>query len=186
MAVDDGQFRRSDRRAPIAAVVLSLPSYVEAIRTATVEVDGRDATERIASLVESTGHLSDLRAVLLDGVVVGGFNVIDIDWLHSRLRWPVITVTRRPPDRERIRAALLKWFPRDHRERARRIAAHPLFRVPTGGAPIYASIVGAPRRDAIALLRRTPVRGYWPEALRLAHLVASAGAERTVKTKGPA
>jgi endonuclease V-like protein UPF0215 family len=186
VAVDDGRFVRSDRRAPLAAVVLSLPNYVEAVRLGTVEVDGRDATERIAALVESTGHLADLRAVLLDGVVVGGFNVVDIDRLHLRLAWPIVTVTRRPPDRKRIDAALRKWFPRDHRERARRIRAHPLFRVPTAGRPIYASVVGATRRDAIALVRRATVRGYWPEPLRLAHLVASARAERTVKTEGPA
>ncbi len=177
MAVDDGRFRRQDRYAPLAAVVLSLPNYVEAIRVGKVEVDGRDATERIAALVESTGHLADLRAVLLDGVVVGGFNVVDIDRLHRRLLWPVVTVTRRPPDRGRIRAALLKWFPRDHQERARRIRAHPLFRVPTEGQPIYASVVGATRRDAIALVRRATLRGFWPEPLRLAHLVASARAE---------
>ena len=185
VAVDDGRFTRGDRRAPLAAVVMSLPGYVEAVRLGSVEVDGRDATERIAMLIESTGHLADLRAVLLDGVVVGGFNVVDIDRLHDRLRWPIVTVTRRPPDRAKIRAALRKWFRRDHLERVRRIEAHPLFRVPTGGQPIYASVVGAPRRDALALLHRTTVRGYWPEPLRLAHLVASAHSERIVKTDWP-
>ena len=186
VAVDDGRFQRVDRRAPLAAVVMSLPSYVESIRVGSVEVDGRDANERIASLVESTGHLAELRAILLDGVVVGGFNVVDIDRLHRRLGWPGITVTRRPPDREGIRAALAKWFPRDHRLRLARIQAHPLFRVPTDGRPIYASVVGATRRDAAALLRRATVRGHWPEPLRWAHLVASAGSERTVKSKHPA
>lgn len=186
VAVDDGRFERTDLRAPLAALVVSTPNYLEAARVGSVEVDGRDATERIAALVESTGHLADVRAILLDGIVVGGFNVVDIDRLHARLRWPVITVTRRPPDRERIRAALRKWFPRDHAERRRRMQVHRLFRVPTDGEPIYASVVGAPMRDALVLLRRTTVRGHWPEPLRLAHLVASAAAERTVKTPEPA
>lgn len=186
VAVDDGRFARTDRRAPIAAVVVSTPAYVEAVRVDSVEVDGRDATERIAGLIESTGHLEDIRAVLLDGVVVGGFNVVDIDRLHIRLGWPIVTVTRRPPDHAKIRAALRTWFPRDHRERTRRIEAHRLFRVPTDGQPIYASAAGATQRDAIALLHRTTVLGHWPEPLRLAHLVASARAERTVKTEQPA
>ena len=186
VAVDDGRFRRTQRFAPLAAVVVSLPGYVEAVRVDRVEVDGVDATERIEALIEATGHTQDIRAVVLDGVVVGGFNVVDLDRLHRRVGWPIITVTRRAPDRDRIRAALAKWFPKDHRLRRRRIEAHALFRVPTAGEPIFASVVGATRRDATALIHRMTVRGYWPEPLRLAHLVASARAERTVKTGGPA
>ena len=179
VAVDDGRFRRTDRRAPICAVVVSLPNEVEAVRIGSVEVDGIDATERIVELIEATGHGEDLRAVLLDGTVVGGFNVVDLNRLHRATRLPVICVTRREPDRVRIRRALVKWFPRDGRARWRKLAAHRLFPVPTGALPIRASVVGATRRDARALLARATRRGYWPEPLRLAHLIASARA-RTV------
>lgn len=167
----------------MAAVVVSLPHDIEAVRIGSVEVDGRDATERIATLIESTGHLADVRAVLLDGVVVGGFNVVDLDRLHARVGWPVVTVTRRPPDRARIRAALKKWFPRDHAERRRRMESHRLFRVPTPALPIYASVVGARHGDALALVRRAASRGFWPDPLRLAHMIASAVSDRTVKAE---
>ncbi len=175
VGVDDGAFARTDRTAPIAAVVLSAPQYVEAIGTSSVRVDGRDGTRAVISLVRATGALEGLRAVLLDGVVVGGFNVLDLDELHRALGLPVVAVTRRPPDFPRIRAALDAWFPRDASERWRRLKAHRLFRVPTAGAPILAAAVGCPARDAIVLVHHTTVRGFWPEPLRLAHLVASAG-----------
>ncbi|MGI0068129.1 MAG: DUF99 family protein, partial [Thermoplasmata archaeon] len=93
VAIDDGRFERTDRRARIAAVVLSLPQRVEAVALGSVEVDGADATEGIIALVESTGHIADLRAVLLDGPVVGGFNVVDLDALHRRLGLPIVAVT---------------------------------------------------------------------------------------------
>jgi len=178
VGVDDGAFDRSDRTAPIAAVVLSAPDYVEAVRVGHVRVDGRDGTRAVIALVRATRPLDGLRALLLDGAVVGGFNVLDLDALHRALGIPVVAVTRRPPDFAGIRAALRKWFPRDSDQRWRRLRAHRLFPVPTGGRPILAAAVGCAARDAIALVRRTSVRGYWPEPLRLAHLVASAGAPR--------
>jgi len=176
VGVDDGAFARSDRFAPIAAVVVSAPGYVESIRTSRVRVDGRDATRRVVALVRSTGPIDGLRAVLLDGAVLGGFNVVDLDAVHRALGRPVVAVTRRPPDFARIRVALAKWFPRDAPERWRVLTAHRLFAVPTvGGRPIRAAAVGCSRADAARLVRRTTVRGHWPEPLRLAHLVASAG-----------
>ncbi len=187
VAVDDGAFSRDDSTAPIAAVVVSVPQYVEAIRTGRVRVDGRDATRRTIALVRATGPLDGLRALLVDGAVLGGFNVLDLDLLHRSLSLPVVAVTRRPPDLRRIRAALEKWFPRDAAERMRLLTAHRLFRVPTAGQPILAAAVGCRRADASRLVVRTAVRGYWPEPLRLAHLVASAGrtpptpADRTLK-----
>jgi uncharacterized protein len=175
VGVDDGAFVRGDRSAPIAAVVLSVPEYVEAVRTDRVRVDGRDATRRVVAVVRATGPLDGVRAVLLDGAVLGGFNVVDLDAVHRALGRPVVAITRRAPEFPRIRAALRKWFPKDAARRYRLLTAHRLFRVPTGGRPILAAAVGCSRADAILLVQRTTVRGYWPEPLRLAHLIASAG-----------
>ena len=174
LGVDDGAFARNDTFAPIAAVVVSAPSYVEAVRTSRVRVDGTDGTERVISLVRSLGALDGVRALLLDGAVVGGFNVVDLDALHDALGIPIVAVTRRPPDFERIHVALRTWFGRDAERRWRLLRAHRLVRVPTGEAPILAAGVGCRAADAIALVRRTTVRGFWPEPLRLAHLIASA------------
>jgi uncharacterized protein len=183
VAVDDGAFARTARYAPIAAVVVSLPAYVESIRTGRVEVDGTDATERVIALVRATGPTEGLRALLLDGAVVGGFNVLDLGALARELRLPVVAVTRRRPDYGRIRDALRKWFPRDRDARWKALRAHRLFPVSTGARPIYATVVGGSRADAVALLHRSAVRGYWPEPVRLAHLVASAGARPPKRPK---
>jgi len=174
VAVDDGAFDRRARFAPLAAVVVSLPGYVESVRRGRVRVDGRDGTEAVIALVRSTGPLDGVRALLLDGAVVGGFNVLDLDAIGQSLGLPVVALTRRPPDFPRIRAALSTWFGTDAARRWRLLRAHRLFRVPTDGAPLLATAVGCRRAEAIALVRRARVRGFWPEPLRLAHLVASA------------
>ncbi|MGA8604679.1 MAG: DUF99 family protein [Thermoplasmata archaeon] len=175
VGVDDGAFDRSERTAPLAAVSLALPDHVEAVRTTHVRVDGTDGTRRVVALVRSLGPLDGVRAVLLDGAVVGGFNVLDLDTLHRELRLPIVAVTRRPPAFPLIHAALKKWFPKTARARWSLLRAHRLFPVPTGGHPIQAAAVGCSRADATLLVRRATIQGHWPEPLRLAHLVASAG-----------
>jgi len=181
--VDDGAFGRSDSFAPIAAVVVSAPSYIEAVRVGRVRVDGTDGTEGVIALVRATGPIDGIRAVLLDGAVVGGFNVLDLDRIHESLGIPVVALTRRPPDFARIHAALRTWFGTDAERRWRLLRAHRLRRVPTGGEPILAASVGCRSADGATLVRRTTVRGFWPEPLRLAHLIASAR-HRTPRPRG--
>ncbi|MFY9717477.1 MAG: DUF99 family protein [Thermoplasmata archaeon] len=174
VGVDDGAFARGDRTAPVAAVVVSAPERVESIRLTRVRVNGRDGTERIIRLLRLLDDRVGIRAVLLDGPVVGGFNVLDLDAIRTAVGVPVIAVTRRRPDAARIRAALERWFPRTAEARLALLRQHRLFRVRTGGLPIWAAASGCTAADAVHLLHRATARGYWPEPLRLAHLIASA------------
>lgn len=175
IGLDDGPFLRSSRRAALVGVVFSTPNYVEGIVRTSVTIDGTDATDRILSLLGSSSFLDGVRAVILDGIAVGGFNLIDLDRLHDGLQRPIVTVTRRPPDFPAIRSALRKYFPRDASARWRLVRAHALFRVATpDGNPLRVSAVGCTRADATAIVRRTTVRGNLPEPLRLARLVARA------------
>ena len=173
--IDDGAFVRGDRYAPIAAVIVSAPSRVEAVRVGRVRVDGRDATARVLGLLRTLRGSEGIRAVLIDGAVLGGFNVLDLDAVRRGAGVPVVAVTRRRPDFRAIRSALRRWFPRTAEARYALLRRHRLARVPTGGEPIWVAAAGCTARDAGALVHRTAVLGHWPEPLRLAHLVASAG-----------
>ncbi|EQD39781.1 protein containing DUF99 [mine drainage metagenome] len=175
IGVDDGAFRRTSGRAPLAAVRLSLPRRIEAVGRSSVTVDGLDATDRILRLVRATGPVSDLRALLLDGPLVGGFNVVDLDRLAGELRLPIVTVSRHRPDLRRIREVLEQYFPDEAAERWRLLSRHPPRPWGPGPGPLWGAVVGARRPSAARLLERTAVEGRWPEPLRLAHLVASAG-----------
>jgi len=187
VGVDDGAFARGDRFAPVAAVVVSAPDRVEAVRLSRVRVDGTDGTGRVVRLVRSLRPDGGIRAVLLDGPVLGGFNVLDLDAIRRAVGLPVVALTRRPPDAARIRAALVRWFPRSARARLALLRQHRLLRVPTSGLPIWAAASGCTQADAVRLVHRATVRGFWPEPLRLAHLVASAArppggrSDRTIK-----
>jgi uncharacterized protein len=174
VGVDGGPFRRDSHRAGVAFVVCSLPDRVDGVFATDVAVDGADATRRIAAAIRASGHWQGIRAVLLDGVTVGGFNVVDLDGLARSLGRPVIAVTRQPPDLAAVDAALRTYFPRDRGRRSRLVHARPLFRVSVRGGSLMVAVAGARQADAAALVRRSIREGRWPEPLRLAHLVARA------------
>jgi uncharacterized protein len=179
VGIDDGAFDRRDRYAPIAAVVVSVPDHLEAVGLSQVRVDGTDGTARVVALFRLVSPPEGVRAILLDGAVVGGFNILDLDAIHRATSLPVVAVTRRRPDFARIRAALDRWFPRTAATRFALLRRHRLFRVPTGAQPIWATAAGCTTADAAWLVRRTTVVGYWPEPLRVAHLVAAAAGSPT-------
>jgi len=58
------------------------------------------------------------------------------------------------------------------------VHAKRLFRVPVAGGWLEVAVAGATRAEAGILVRRSVREGRWPEPLRLARLVARAGARR--------
>lgn len=158
----------------MAFVVCSLPDRVDGVFTTDVAVDGKDATARLADAIRSSGHLDGIRAVMLDGITLGGFNVVDLAALARTLGRPVVAVTRRKPDFDAVDGALRTYFANDRGRRRRLIRARPLFAVPIGDGSLQVAVAGATRSEAAALVRRSIREGRWPEPLRLAGLVARA------------
>src|SRR5206468_12841917 len=117
---DEGQVPvPRDRRCPLPflrrigpgrGVVVQAPAYIEGVLTTMAQVDGHDATDRIAAMVAGSRYRAGLAMILIDGTAVGGFNVIDVDSLHERVDRPVVTVTRRKPDLAAIETALRRRF----------------------------------------------------------------------------
>src|SRR5256885_2296237 len=125
LGIDDAPFRFSDETVPVVGVVVQAPSYIEGVLTTLAEVDGHDATERIAGMVRRSRYLAGLAAILIDGTAVGGFNVIDIDAVHKAVDRPVITVTRKRPNLGSIETALRRRFD-DWKERFASIRRHEI------------------------------------------------------------
>jgi endonuclease V-like protein UPF0215 family len=173
---DDAPFVRPllrssvQERSPVnVAGVVCAGTRFEGMVWGEIQQDGWDATETLAQLLLNGKFLAQLHLVLIDGISMGGFNIIDLPQLAARLCRPCVAVMRRPPDLAAIEQAL-HHLPDaaqrlDRIRRAGAIYAHP---------PFYFQVCGAsPEATAEALIRLTD-RGHVPEALRLAHLIAAA------------
>ena len=144
-----------------------------------IRKDGADATVRIAELVRGSQFDGHIRAVLLGGIAVGGFNVIDIHALAAELARPVLVVARRLPRLALIRAALEK-LPRGAGKW--RLIEQAGAMEPVGN--VFVQRAGLDIAEARALLAATTLHGNMPEPLRLAHLIA--GGIVTGKSRGRA
>ncbi len=172
LGIDDAPFRFSNETVPIVGVVVQAPSYIEGVLTTLADVDGHDATERIAAMVRRSRYRAGLAAILIDGTAVGGFNVIDIDAVHAAVDRPVVTVTRKKPNLGSMEAALRRRFD-DWQERLAIIRRHEIEAIRTGHGSVWVTYVGVSRTEVQEVLSLTTVRGVLPEPLRVAHLIAA-------------
>ena len=175
LGIDDGGFvPRTKGTVDVVGVVYRGGYWFEGVMRAEITIDGLDATEKIAAMIESSPYYRELRVVVLDGVTFAGFNVVDISKLSRRVELPVISVTRKKPDLEEIRSALKNLPEFEIRWRAMENAGK-IFEVETrkGENPVYMHIAGILREDAEKIMKKTSTRSLIPEALRVAHIIAS-------------
>lgn len=173
LGIDDGPFTWGDPEADVVGVLMRGGSYVEAVLRTRVMVDGTDATDKLVAMLAPSRYLEQLHCLMLDGACLGGFNVVDLDQLRAALGVPVLSVTRDPPDRAAIEAALRKHFP-DAERRLALLGKHPLHRVETEHNPLWVQCVGLGLEEARGVVKRTTIRGVIPEPVRVAHLIAAA------------
>ncbi len=175
LGVDDGKFvPRSGGHVIVVGVVFRGGYWFEGVMSTMITVDGFDATSQICSMITSSPHYRQLRAVFLNGVTFAGFNVVDIKELNEKTGLPVVAITTKRPDLSKFRLAL-KNLPRsDERWQAVLNAGDlSVVKAQRGSQKVYVEVVGITIEVAEEIIRLTSTRSNMPEALRVAHLIAS-------------
>lgn len=173
LGIDDSPFKFKDEKALVVGALIRLPNYLESVMRTEVTVDGTDSTDILVEMVSRSRYKDQVKAVMLDGIALAGFNVVDIERMHSELGVPVITVTRDRPDFDRVRDALVKHFP-DWKNRYSMMTRLELREIETQQKPVYACAVGLSWGEVARLVVQSTVRGVVPEPIRVAHLISSA------------
>jgi len=172
LGIDDSPFSFSDKYTTIIGVVMRGGEYLEGVLSRQISIDGDDATLICIDMIKNTKHRNQLKALLLDGITFGGFNVVDIQEVHTSTNLPVITVTRDKPDFYKIEKALKNNFA-DWKRRLDLMKKGRLRVVKTSYNPIYIKYVGIDFEDAKEIIKLSTIRGVIPEPIRIAHLIAS-------------
>ena len=131
--------------------------------------DGRNATTKLVAMLRESRYYPQLHYVMLDGIALGGFNVVDIHRLWEETRLPVLVVVRREPDLDAVRSALMRLPAWEARWRLIRKAGQM---EPLKG--LYVQRAGLDRDEAESLLTLSCTRAKIPEPLRAAHIIAGA------------
>ncbi len=175
LGIDDGIFvPHTSGAVDVVGVVYRGGHWLDGVMRTQVTIDGMDATEKIAAMIKKSPYYEELRVVILNGVTFAGFNVVDINELFKTLSLPVIAVTREKPDLKRIRKAL-ENLPGWKRRWQAVESAGKIIEVQTRNTEeaVYMQISGVSQEDAEKILKSTSTRSNVPEALRVAHIIAS-------------
>ena len=166
---DDGSFTRAHRGDVVVVGAVFSHTRLEGMLAGRVRRDGRNAAATLVRLIAASQFASQLRLVLLQGVALAGFNVVDVEALQRATGMAVLVVARRRPDLSAIRRALerLPGGARKWRLIERLGAMEP-------AAGLYVQRAGIALPDAERVLDRLALHSRLPEPLRVAHLAAGA------------
>jgi endonuclease V-like protein UPF0215 family len=175
LGVDDAAFTPHVKgHVPVVGVVFRGGYWLDGVMHTEIAVDGFDATDKISSMITSSPHCKQLRVIMLNGITFAGFNIVDMKRLNTATKLPIITVTREKPDLAKIRDALQNLAHSEEHWRAILSAGEPIeVSTRNAKAKVYMQTAGVSKEDAQKILRLTSTRSNIPEALRVAHLIAS-------------
>lgn len=167
---DDAPFERAHRGdVPIVGTVYS-GLRLEGVLVGKVRRDGANATAALVRLITRSRFRGHLQLVLLQGIAFAGFNVVDLERLHARLKIPVLVVVRKRPDMKTIEHALLHRVRGGARKWRLIGRAGPVERI----GEVYVQRGGLSREEAGRVMARYAIASRLPEPLRVAHLIAGA------------
>jgi len=164
---DDAPFPHGHRGDVRLVGTVCARTRLDGVLSGRVRRDGADAARTMIAMVRESQFARHVRAVLLQGIAVAGFNVVDVQALTEGLGVPVLVVMRKRPDLAAIREAIERV-----RGGARKWA---LIEAAGSIEPLGKVLVqrtGLTLDEARALLLSTTLHGNLPEPLRLAHLIA--------------
>lgn len=175
LGIDDGMFiSRKKGLVPVVGVVFRGGYWLDGVIHTRVKVDGMDATRKITQMILASPHYKQLRVIMLNGATMAGFNVVDIETLSKKTKLPVIAVTRDKPNLVEVREALKNLPKSDERWSVMQKAGGVLEVHSHGGKErVYMQVSGILEDDARKIVQLTSTRSNIPEALRVAHLIAS-------------
>ncbi len=172
LGIDDSPFTFTDKYTTVIGAIMRGGEYLECVLSRQISIDGTEATDICKEMIQNTKHRKQLRAAMLDGAALGGFNIVDIQQLYESTNLPIITITRDNPDFEKIKKALQKNFS-DWKERWLILKKGELFTIKTSHNPIYVKCAGIAIDEAEEIINLSTIRGVIPEPIRVAHVIAS-------------
>jgi len=173
LGIDDGPFTKDDKEVIVIGVVYRGGEFIDGLLRTFVEIDGLDATEKLAKMINSSRHKQQLKVIMLDGITLGGFNIVDVKKLYSETKIPIIVINRKVPDLKSIKTALEKNF-EDFEKRWKMILnAGKIKELRLEKFSLYYQNIGLENEEAEEIILTSMKHAQIPEPLRVAHLIAT-------------
>lgn len=172
VGIDDAPFSfKKDKECLVVGVVVRGKEYLDGVLSCRIKVDGMDATEKFADMINYSHFKDQLRAIFLDGISYAGFNMVNIKELYEMTGIPVIVIIRKMPNKHEFIEAMKRLDDWEERVKAVEVAGEIKKMVNKKGT-IYFQHHGCDEKKARELIKKSIKRAAIPECLRMAHLIA--------------
>jgi len=167
---DDAPFIRTHRGdVPVVGAVFA-GSRLDGVLVDHVRRDGANSARTLTRMIRDSKFVQHLQLVMLQGIALAGFNVVDVFELHRELALPVLVIARRRPNLAAVREALVTRVPAGRRKWSIIERLGPM----ESAAGVFVQRVGISLPDAATVIQRFAINSSIPEPLRAAHLIAGA------------
>jgi len=172
LAWDDGPFEfKSKGKDILIGVIFRGGQFIDGMLKTEIEIDGKDATDKIIEKTLKTRH-KDLRVMMLDGITFAGFNTVDIKEIYEKTKLPVIVINRKKPNLEKF-IETIKRMPNAEKRLESVKNAGPIYYTSIKNKRICFQCYGIEKEVAEEIIKTTSTMSLIPEPLRAAHLIAN-------------
>lgn len=144
---------------------------VDGMAFGTATIGGDDATENITSMHRSLSR-DDVNCIMLDGLVISMYNIIDGEALSNKTGLPVIAITFE--DSPGLENAIRHHFPKSWEAKLaqyERLGSRARVTLKTG-KDLYIRCWGLSEKRALSVLNAFTLQGAIPEPVKVAKLAA--------------
>jgi len=167
LGIDDSPFDKKRKSEVLVIGTIFRGGYfIDGVISTKVRMDGRNATQKLIKMINNTKHKAQLQVIMLNGISLGGFNIIDIKELNKATKLPVVVVIRKYPDFKKIHKALIKIGFSDKIKLLNK--AGQIYSL----EKIFVQLAGISIVKAKEILKVSCTHSLIPEPIRVAHLIA--------------
>jgi endonuclease V-like protein UPF0215 family len=170
-------FTKTSIRSRLAGIVMRRDRIIDGVVFGNATIEGDDATQNILSIYMSLKR-NDVKCIMLDGLVISMYNIIDGKELEENIKVPVIAITFK--DSEGLEGAINHHFSNDSKmklEQYRKLGQRDKILLWTG-KNLFVRYWGISFREVSTIVNYFTLQGSVPEPIRIAKLAARASIKR--------
>jgi len=164
-------FKQGDKTSRLAGVIMRRDFIVDGFIFGNCAIEGDDATDSIIDMYERLDR-DDINFIMISGLVIALYNIVDIKKINQVTKIPVIAVTY--GESKGLESSIKHHFPFDYEKKIiqyNKLGARNPITLHTG-YKLYLRTEGCHTTEAYRLLDEFTLQGSNPEPFRLAQLLA--------------
>ena len=163
-------FKQDTKKSTLAGIVIRRDLIIDGMAFGNATISGDDATDNIISMYRLLTR-EDINCIMLDGLVISMYNIIDGERIAAETGLPVIAVTFE--DSKGLEGSIKRIFvDSQHKlEQYQKLGKRERITLRTG-KNLFIRYWGLSQNKAVAILNSFTLQGSVPEPIRVAKMAA--------------